>query len=110
MRPGQIVRHALMLCEQEEGAPPKEIGPESFQHMLLDAGADPRFAGLPWVANHLRWVLWKLASYEHRYPGHLAGKMLAPAVVLDELKKRYQSSADSFIQSGYPHLGSSCIW
>ncbi len=40
------------------------LGVAEAHAALLAAGASPPLADLPWVANHYRWVVWKLASYE----------------------------------------------
>ena len=40
------------------------------------------------MANHYRWIVWKLACYERRLPQQLAGRMLTAPVVLNQLKYR----------------------
>ncbi|GLI69821.1 hypothetical protein VaNZ11_014525, partial [Volvox africanus] len=44
----------------------------------------------PWVTNHYRWIVWKLAAYERRFPGHCRGRSLTPAAVLDQIRRRVQ--------------------
>ena len=57
-------------------------------HALLQGGASPASAIPAWVQNHYRWIVWKLAAYERRFPQYLAGRLLTHAIVLDELKYR----------------------
>jgi breast cancer 2 susceptibility protein len=40
---------------------------------LLAWGADPKQATAAWVANHYRWVVWKLASYDRKLMGSCRG-------------------------------------
>ncbi len=58
-----------------------------FQTRLLEAGARPQNAEMPWVQNHLQWICWKLAALEHQHP-QLKAQLLCADVVLDELKIR----------------------
>ena len=41
-----------------------------------------------WVKNHYRWIVWKLASLERRFPNRCAG-LLHPNTVLLQLRYRY---------------------
>ena len=56
--------------------------------LLHAAGADTEHCSEAWVANHYRWIVWKLACYERRLPQQLSGRMLNVPVVLDQLKYR----------------------
>ncbi|XP_008776286.1 protein BREAST CANCER SUSCEPTIBILITY 2 homolog B-like [Phoenix dactylifera] len=67
-----------------------EIGPEAFQNMLLQSGASLLSATKEWVANHYKWIVWKLASLERCYPVQASGKYLTVSNVLEELKYRYE--------------------
>ncbi|KAL2619874.1 hypothetical protein R1flu_000079 [Riccia fluitans] len=64
------------------------LGVEDIWLMLKDMGADQRYANQGWVANHFRWIVWKLASYERNFPDQAAG-LLTLSSVLNELKYRY---------------------
>ncbi|KAK9915248.1 hypothetical protein WJX75_006713 [Coccomyxa subellipsoidea] len=66
------------------------LGHTEFAALLHAAGAEQLYATAAWVSNHLRWVVWKLACYERQFPTHLAGRMLTAAVLLDQLKYRYE--------------------
>jgi len=55
--------------------------------LLHGMGADPLAASADWVADHARWVVWKLARWEAAIP-HLAGRLLTVPVVLDQLAHR----------------------
>eukprot|EP00794_Sanderia_malayensis_P007105 gene7105-7908_t len=48
-----------------------------------------------WVANHYRWIVWKLASMERSYPGVFAGRCLTPNEVMYQLKYRYDKEIDA---------------
>ena len=62
--------------------------PAAFVQLLQAAGADTEHCSEAWVANHYRWIVWKLACYERRLPQQLAGRMLTVPIVLDQLKYR----------------------
>ncbi|KAJ6798764.1 protein BREAST CANCER SUSCEPTIBILITY 2-like protein B-like [Iris pallida] len=66
------------------------IGPEAFQNMLLQSGATSSSATKEWVANHYKWIVWKLACFERCYPAIACGKLLTASNVLEELKYRYE--------------------
>mmetsp|Transcript_5932 Transcript_5932/g.14051 ORF Transcript_5932/g.14051 Transcript_5932/m.14051 type:complete len:1134 (-) Transcript_5932:1638-5039(-) len=44
----------------------------------------------PWIANHKRWIVWKLASYERSFPRHLGGFNLTYKTLISQLKRRYE--------------------
>nr|XP_018681556.1 PREDICTED: protein BREAST CANCER SUSCEPTIBILITY 2 homolog B-like isoform X2 [Musa acuminata subsp. malaccensis] len=67
-----------------------EIGLEAFQGMLLKSGASSSNATKEWVANHYRWIVWKLASFERCYSTQVGIKFLTVCNVLEELKYRYE--------------------
>lgn len=69
----------------------RQLGPAAFAEMLHAAGAEPQHCSEAWVANHFRWVVWKLACYERRCCEQLAGHMLTVPVILDQLKYRCHS-------------------
>ncbi|KAK6164803.1 hypothetical protein DH2020_001667 [Rehmannia glutinosa] len=73
------------------------IGPEAFYRMLSQSGASIQYLTKEyclfpalWVANHYKWIVWKLASFERSYPAKFAGKLLTPSNVLEELRYRYE--------------------
>ena len=66
----------------------KQVGAAECMLLLHEAGAEPQHCSEAWVANHYRWVVWKLACYERRCPAQLASQMLTVPVVLDQLKYR----------------------
>ncbi|EIE22396.1 hypothetical protein COCSUDRAFT_56086 [Coccomyxa subellipsoidea C-169] len=68
----------------------ERLGHAEFAALLHAAGAEQQYASVAWVTNHFRWVVWKLACYERQFPAHLAGRMLTPSLVLDQLKYRYE--------------------
>ncbi|GER55767.1 BREAST CANCER 2 like 2A [Striga asiatica] len=70
--------------------PPNCSGPEAFYGMLSQYGASVPYLTKEWVANHYKWVVWKIASYERCYPAKFAGKLLVVSNVLEELRYRYE--------------------
>lgn len=66
------------------------IGIEAFYNMLAQSEASMRHASKEWVANHYKWIVWKLASYERCYSTKFMRKFLTISNVLDELKYRYE--------------------
>ncbi|XP_038698141.1 protein BREAST CANCER SUSCEPTIBILITY 2 homolog B-like isoform X1 [Tripterygium wilfordii] len=66
------------------------IGAEAFLHMLAQAGASMQHVSKEWVANHYKWIVWKLACYERYCPDNSAVKFLSVSNVLEELKYRYE--------------------
>ncbi|BDA43385.1 probable breast cancer type 2 susceptibility protein homolog at C-terminar half [Coccomyxa sp. Obi] len=77
-------------ASQGIGKEGERLGHAEFAELLHAAGAEPQYAVPAWVANHYRWVVWKLACYERQFPNHLAGRMLTASVILDQLKYRYE--------------------
>ncbi|KAA3463741.1 protein BREAST CANCER SUSCEPTIBILITY 2-like protein B-like isoform X1 [Gossypium australe] len=66
------------------------IGAEAFYDMLSHSGASVQHVSKEWVANHYKWIVWKLACYERCYPSKCAGKFLTVSNILEELKYRYE--------------------
>lgn len=42
--------------------------PADLLNDLTQAGADPKLVDEAWVANHARWIVWKLAGYALHFP------------------------------------------
>ncbi|XP_057983241.1 protein BREAST CANCER SUSCEPTIBILITY 2 homolog B-like [Malania oleifera] len=66
------------------------IGVEAFYQLLVQSGASMQYVSKEWVANHYKWIVWKLACYERCYPTKSMGKFLKVSNVLEELKYRYE--------------------
>lgn len=67
---------------------PGPWGHEQAREEVLAAGALPKYATEAWVANHYKWVVWKLACYERTFPAHCKGRALSSAGVVAQLKHR----------------------
>lgn len=65
-------------------------GPLSLLASLLKSGCDARLINLDWVSNHWRWIVWKLACMERRYPRELSGRCLTFSAVHRQCKRRYE--------------------
>ncbi|KAD6796071.1 hypothetical protein E3N88_06967 [Mikania micrantha] len=68
-------------------------GLDSFFHMLAQSGCSPLTK--EWIANHYRWIVWKLACYERCYPAKFSGKLLTVSNVGEELKYRYDREVNN---------------
>ncbi|KAK3029484.1 hypothetical protein RJ639_037505 [Escallonia herrerae] len=66
------------------------IGADAFSHMLAQSGASMQFISKEWIANHYKWIVWKLACYERCYPEKSSGKLFTVSNVFEELKYRYE--------------------
>ncbi|XP_073976052.1 uncharacterized protein [Rhodnius prolixus] len=62
--------------------------------LLSSPGVDPKLLPNGWVANHYRWIVWKLASMEKSFPDIFGGRCLNPDNVLQQLKYRYDREID----------------
>ena len=66
------------------------VGVAWYHESLVAAGCNPKLCSTSWVANHFRWIVWKLACMERAYPSLLAGKCLTTDRVMAQLRHRYQ--------------------
>ncbi|PFX24656.1 Breast cancer type 2 susceptibility protein-like [Stylophora pistillata] len=62
---------------------------------LTTPGVDSQLISEEWIANHYRWLVWKLAAMEVAFPCHFAGRCLTPDWLLCQLKYRYDKEFDS---------------
>ncbi|XP_042510646.1 protein BREAST CANCER SUSCEPTIBILITY 2 homolog B-like isoform X2 [Macadamia integrifolia] len=76
-----------MFCDKSSS---DVTGIEAFHHMLSKSGASMLNASKEWVANHYKWIVWKLACYERGYPAEASGRYLTVSNVIEELKYRYE--------------------
>jgi breast cancer 2 susceptibility protein len=56
---------------------------------LLRRGCSDDLLSESWISNHYRHIIWKLTSFERRFPNALAGKYLTYSHVLCQLKNRF---------------------
>eukprot|EP00798_Chlamydomonas_sp_ICE-L_P015913 gene15913-22047_t len=92
-----VFEEACETLLQESCLPPMEEsgahntwGPSHARSALLAAGAEPDKASEEWVSLQYRWIVWKLASYERRFPQQCSRKALTRQAVEEEMKRRYQ--------------------
>nr|XP_043623524.1 protein BREAST CANCER SUSCEPTIBILITY 2 homolog B-like [Erigeron canadensis] len=86
--PENVNKH---MFDDESGT--KSIGLDSFFHMLSQSGCST--ISKEWIANHYRWIVWKLGCYERCYPTKFFGKLLTAYNVLEELKYRYEREVNN---------------
>lgn len=87
LKQGRISTEWNLVVQGEEKV---KAEPQGMLEALLQAGADARLVKLSWVANSLRWTMWKLVSLASQHEARRQQLLTFP-VVLDELKKRYRS-------------------
>lgn len=46
----------------------------SFSGFLSCEDIDQKLVPDGWFENHFKWIVWKLASYEQRFPEHFANR------------------------------------
>ena len=76
-----------LLCQDGCSAGEASFTAARLAQLLHGMGADPSAASVDWIAEHARWVVWKLARWEAAVP-RLAGRLLTVPVVLDQLAHR----------------------
>ena len=64
-------------------------GVHVLSQALYATGVDPEKADVFWVSNHYRWIAWKLAAMERRFPEHYGGQALTRERVVGQLRQRY---------------------
>ena len=64
-------------------------GVQWFHRSVLSAGCNPKLASQAWVANHFRWIVWKLGCMERAYPAVCCGNTLTSHGVMRQLLHRY---------------------
>lgn len=69
---------------------PYGVGATEMHAVLLACGANPKIISPEWTSNHYRWIVWKLAGMERRFPHQLANRHLLPHTVLHQLLYRYE--------------------
>ncbi|XP_057313973.1 breast cancer type 2 susceptibility protein-like isoform X2 [Hydractinia symbiolongicarpus] len=71
------------------------IGVEEFCRAFLNCKeVDSKLVNKAWIENHYRWIVWKLASYERRFPEQFSNRCLSPSNVMYHLKYRYDKEID----------------
>ena len=45
-----------------------------YRAFLSSPGVDSKLISEAWLANHYKWIVWKLASYEKSYPQLFSGR------------------------------------
>ena len=80
------------------------IGPEDLISLLKVSVDSPHLLTESWVRNQWRWVVWKLASYERRFPSVFGGKYLNPRNVFQELCHRYNKECSKSRRSALKRI------
>jgi len=62
---------------------------------LSGQGCDSTLFTTKWIQNHYRWIVWKLAAMERRFPERLGGRYLKYRHILSQLKGRYEKELRS---------------
>ena len=61
-----------------------------IRQSLIDKGCDSKRLNDKWIRNHTRLIVWKLASYERRFSGFLAGRYLTYQKLIQNLVFRFR--------------------
>jgi len=81
----------LFLLGQRDVPKCSHIGKSTeISEWLISQGCDETLISTKWIRNHSRFIIWKLASMERRFPGQLGGQYLTYSHVLSQLKGRYE--------------------
>lgn len=81
----------LFLLGQRDVPKCSHIGKSTeISEWLISQGCDETLISTKWIQNHSRFIIWKLASMERRFPGQLGGQYLTYSHVLSQLKGRYE--------------------
>ena len=81
----------LFLLGQRDVPKCSHIGKSTeISDWLISQGCDETLISTKWIQNHSRFIIWKLASMERRFPGQLGGQYLTYSHVLSQLKGRYE--------------------
>ncbi|KAJ3051209.1 Breast cancer 2, early onset [Rhizophlyctis rosea] len=67
----------------------QSIGKEEFAKRLYESGANPNLATDVWIANHYKWIVWKLAAIVRCTPQRVS-EVFNEAEVLRQLLYRYE--------------------
>lgn len=78
-------------------------GVEEAHEELLAAGLNSKHVTKEWVANHYKWVVWKLASYERLFPADCAGRALSREGVVQQLRSRWAGVSSCMLATRTPH-------
>jgi hypothetical protein len=63
----QTATTAAAAAGAPAGSSSSRFGAAEARQQLLAWGADPEQATAAWVANHYKWIVWKLAAYDRKF-------------------------------------------
>lgn len=93
------LRRPLLFFGDPYSNPKVSIGSVKDLHKdLTSSGCDEKLLSDKWIKNHYRWIVWKLASMERRFPGSLGGCYLTYDRVISQLRKRYEKELKGAIR------------
>lgn len=81
----------LFFFGQRDPPKCKHVGKVSdISEWLCRQECDKSLISDKWILNHVRWIVWKLAAMERRFPIQLGGHYLTYSHVLSQIKGRYE--------------------
>merc|ERR1712194_383193 len=81
----------LFLLGQRDAPNGPHVGKSTdLSKWLSDEGCDSSLFTGKWIQNHYRWIVWKLAAMECRFPEQLGGRYLTYSHVLSQMKGRFE--------------------
>ncbi|GAX28826.1 breast cancer 2 susceptibility protein [Fistulifera solaris] len=70
---------------------------DDFRAVLVGRGCKMSIVTDKWLANHLRWITWTLASFERRFAAFLSRRCLLYSHVVEKLRERHdRENKDNF--------------
>ena len=79
----------LTPAEAETYTFPGHSSYNELRAAIIATGAKEHAVPTEWVRNHYKWIVWKLACFERRFPHLLRGKYLLWEHALSQLQYRY---------------------
>ncbi|KAG1690963.1 Breast cancer type 2 susceptibility [Nymphon striatum] len=87
-----FIGDSAMLVLSDDGLAGKD---EFYRAFLTMEGVNKNLFSREWLENHYKWIIWKLASTELKFPFEFGGKYFNPDTVMFQLKYRYDREIDS---------------
>jgi hypothetical protein len=71
-------------------------GPEELWEAFASSpGVDRGLVSFQWFQNHYRWLVWKLAAMETRFPRECGGRWLTPDWLMKQMRYRYDREMEA---------------
>ncbi|BES99832.1 Breast cancer 2, early onset [Nesidiocoris tenuis] len=95
---GSLIADSCMIVFAEDGTAGL---PEVSMAFLSSPHVSPDLVPKNWLANHYRWIVWKLACVERAFPEYLHNRCLTLENILLQLKHRYDKDIELSQRSAF---------